>query len=522
MEEFKFDQLPDLCLRKIFACLRVQDLVKCRAVNGLFKNYAERTQMTEQVVRDDKHFPYGWGRFGSWYQRDGKIDFQDAISSKTFASSLESSLFRLHQQVKFLMYTRTSQSIDCKILNDLKQLVHLELDSLDDPENTLALPNLRVLCIANWASIILEAPKLEVLRCNWMNEIQLKHPETIKQVKCSKFDKNYEDLLRLSNLEVLQTSLFVATELNEVPDRLSNLPGLKELHLEFKLYSYPYCDSEEQFFSSLNKLLHERAASKRDDLKISLEGMLLIDGQLPNFEIRKAPHFDRKVDLEEWINGEEHRFRLQDYRLLAYADTKVTELDYCEMAALNFEISSDFFERFPRIRTIIANNTVDREQFEWFLQHATELRVLKLDESTLGQAFFDCLPEIASRLIHLEVYESFGLITDFRFLLHLKQLEEFEINRAFHSFDQVATVFEQSQNLRSLSFRIDKEVVKIRRSSVFDDDYSLQFFAVERNKEAVQMFHREQLRLSEVESLYASRTASPPEIRMRVKPAQLK
>ena len=516
MDSFKFDQLPDLCLRKIFALLNVQELVKCRAVNGLFKSYADGTQITELAVCDRTRFP-GYGRFGSWYQTERTIDFQDAISPKVF----ERSPIKLREQLKFL-YIDTRNSFEFAILNDLKQLVHLEFESCnnlqDSTEKTLVLPNLRVLCGCGiW--LVLNTPKLEVLRSSWLDKFKFKYPETIKRVECANFD--HENLTKLNNLKSLNVWIFKDTQLDEVPDHLSNLPSLNELLIEFNFdpAKFYYESNHEKIRSSLTRIVNEKAASKRDNLKIFLNDLLLIDGQLPNFEVYKRPEFECKADLEEWCIRVDYLFRFVNYRLVRYIDCTVEEVDFCELASLNFEISSDFFKRFPQIRTIIANNTVDREQFEWFLQNATELRVLKLTDTGLDQAFFDRLPKIANRLTYLRMNESFDQITDFRFLLQLERLAKFETDHKLHSFDLAATAFGQLQNLNTLRFRTNKEVVEIERPNTAEDDYSLQFFAIRRNKAAEATFIRKSLRWYEVATLYTSRTArpAPPTIRMRVK-----
>ena len=524
MDAFNFEQLPDLCLRKIFAFLNLRDLVKCRAVNRQFKSYVDRTQVTELVVGDDKYLFCSYGRFGIWFQTERKIDVQGAISPKALVSA-KSSPFKLHQQLKFLHF-RSRGTFDFKIFNDLKQLVHLEFHSWAPIKQTLALPNLKVLSLSCGGSPVLNTPKLEVLRCDQIGNIELKYPQIIKRLECGRIDFNHPNLTKLNNLEALGCSLNEA-RLNEVPSRLSNWTGLKELHLEFD-FTCGNCENEsdhERIRGSLTRILQKRASLKRDDLKITLNDMLLTDEEhLPNFEIYIRPdHIKRKSDLEEWVNSVDTPFRLMNYKLIYYTDFQVNEVDFCELAELNFEISEDFFERFPRIRLVIAKNPVDQGIFEWFLQNATELRELELSQSNLDQAFFDRLPKLASRLTHLMVYGSFGLVTDFQFLLHLKQLEKFEGDRALHSLDLAATIFRESQTLKSFCIRTDHEFMQIERDSAAEDDYSLQFFAIEDNEVGAQTFCQENLKWSELATLYDSRRTSlaVSKYRMRVKRIRL-
>ena len=522
MDAFNFEQLPDLCLRKIFAFLNLHDLVKCREVNRQFKCYADLTEVTELAVCHHRYPCFGYGRFDTWFRTDRTIDFQDAISARAFAS-FKSSPFKLCQQLKFLHVCTT---IDLEILNDLKQLVHLEFefDSRSSTNQTLTLPNLKVLSINRSVSFVLNTPKLEVLQCNRIGDIEFKYPQTIKRLECDRVSFHHPNLTKLINLEALGFSVD-EDGLNAIPGHLSNWTGLKELHPKFS-FTCEGCEEKsdhERIRRLLTRILHERTSLKRDDLKISLNDMLLIDEEhLPNFDAYLCPGFERKCDWEDWANGVHTRFRFINYKLIYYADFKVNRIDFCALAALNFEISEDFFQRFPRIRRVIAKNPVDREMFEWFLQNATELRKLELNQSNLDQAFFDRLPKLASRLTHLTVFGSFGLVTDFQFLRQLGQLEEFEADQAFTSFDLAATIFRESQTLKSLWFRVGNEFVQIERSFALEDDYSLQFFAIKDNEAADQTFGRENLRWSELATIYSRRTLlATSEGGMRIKRIRL-
>lgn len=124
MAAFKFDELPPACLKRIFEFLRLQDLVKCRKVNRLFKLYADKTEVNELVVGTE------WTNFGdNWYLTNREIDFVSAIQRNVF-SLVRSSPFKLDQRLKILhIQLEKTLGLDFELLNSLKQLVHLEIKS---------------------------------------------------------------------------------------------------------------------------------------------------------------------------------------------------------------------------------------------------------------------------------------------------------------------------------------------------------------------------------------------------------
>ena len=55
MAAIQLDQLPHLSLQKVFSFLNCLDLVRCRAVNRLFKTYADEAPVNDErlVVSDE-------------------------------------------------------------------------------------------------------------------------------------------------------------------------------------------------------------------------------------------------------------------------------------------------------------------------------------------------------------------------------------------------------------------------------------------------------------------------------------
>ena len=203
MDATKFDQLPDLCLRKIFSFLRLRDLAKFRTMNRRLKFHADRASVTDLVVREVKGFA---GQSRNWFRTDRQIDLENSISLTAFKTA-KSALFNhqpLDKQLKFLYISLLNENVlGFEILNSLTQLVHLEVFAFTRLGwTTLDLPNLKVLAIYSHPRVVLKTPKLEVLQCDAINRIRFEYPETIKRVGWNNIGGGAGDLSKFVNLEV--------------------------------------------------------------------------------------------------------------------------------------------------------------------------------------------------------------------------------------------------------------------------------------------------------------------------------
>ena len=512
MDPIQFDQLPDLCLRKVFSFLSIRDLARCRAVSRQFKFYADHTKVTELVVQTNRR---GNNLCKKWFRTNSSIDFDGAISLNTF-ESVKSTPFKL-DQLKFLHITgKLSSDAIYTALNDLQQLIHLELCSEGyNLTRTLVLPNLKLLLIESMSEFVLETPKLEVLSCEAIPLIQIVYPETIKLVDCIIEGGSYGDLAKLRQLEVLIVYLGTYSSLDGIS--LSDLTALKELNLTCNLYK-----NEVQFMNPVLNLMHEKNAFQRNDLKMYLNEVLLVDAkQLAALDVL----FDSSIANNEDQKETENAFKFMNYRLLLRDSyPAITSVDFSHLMRLDFEISEDFFDCFPQIRSIIATDLVDREHFGWFLQNAIALRTLKLTDTRLDQAFMNHLPKLCSRLTRLEVNDSLGLVTDFQFILQLEHLEVFETDRPLHSFALAAVAFRQSAKLENFRFRSGNSLVKIERSSSPEDNYTFRLFRIVGNREITETMCHENLSWAQLVIIYEyvkTGHIDVPEQMMRVKRIRL-
>ena len=448
MSVIQFDQLPDLCLEKIFEFLNLRDLANCRAVNRLFKSYAEQA-VDELKVTDDgapcaelKGLPRGYysslGCLPDLTERP--IDFENLISRKAFEST-KSSPFNL-DRLKFL-HVHHFGNLDIEILNGFQKLVHLEI--ILPPVDTIAtliLPNLKVLILRTIdrfhlsdRAYVLKTPQLEVLACGKINKIRVEFPETIKRLECDYQKEN--GLAKFKNLQVLNLRK-VYGALNAVLS--SDWSDLKELNLE----TIPHFSDHNVLLSSLADIMNQRAALQRKELKIYLDDVLLEDA----------------AQLMQHAGKQD--FQLKYYQLLRDdIHNSVYTVDFNELST---ELTTGFFERFPAIRFLNATGPVDRERFEWFLKNATAVRELRLTDTSLDQAFMENLHSLNDRLTSLQVNGSSDFITNFDFILQFEHLTKFETDRQLQGLDLPRKAFQLLRKLKSFYFKKEAKRVEIERS----------------------------------------------------------
>lgn len=472
MNAVQIDQLPYLCLRKIFSFLELRDLSNCRAVNRLFKAYAEERTVGQLVVSDEG--ARCSDRDENWYQTDRPIQRQNSISRNAFVtmkSSPSELKQQMKQQLKFLHIhlEKPSASFDFRLLNTLKALVHLEikLEIKRDKPVTLSLPNLKVLDVRFHgrldSSFVLETPKLEVLACDQIERFKAEHPHTIKRLECTCPEAS-ACMATFQSLQALICHCHWYADLNAIP--LSNWQDLRELQIHF--YRCAEIESED-FRGSLMNLMRE--SSKREALKVYLQDVLLT-GQ------------EQLDDYIGYSKSTPHLFRLQNYRSLR-CDTydHVTSMDFDDFKFIELyaTLTSDFFVRFPRIQELIVNGPVGVVRFEWFLQNATAVRELRLTDTYLKQETMDRLPVLNSRLTRLMVYESSKVILNFDFVLQFERLQTFITDREV-ALDLAAKAFRQLNEFASVFFKAGDDLVEIGRCSTIKNDYSLRFFPFKRFK----------------------------------------
>lgn len=470
--QLAIDQLPELCMRRIFRYLGVRDLTRCRAVCHLFKYYVDLIGLSELIVdklKSSESEDY-WNPTNYWYLTDRPIQCEDSIRWEVFAS-LRPSQFRLNEQLKFLCIHQliSFSDLDFQLLNGFEQLMHLEVQWLEfvrtqTDRKELILHNLRVLSLRHliYSDLFLDTPRLEVLRCDQIGSVELEHPESIR-----KLESNYAGAIvmaKFENLELFKCEFIDSPGLDR--DLLSSWNRLKELDFDLDFANDYEREENEAFRLSLLQILDRRARSKsREKLKIYLNDVQLLD----------ADQLEDQDLMEDWPYFQIKNFKLlrDDSRLKVYVDF----VDYGQVMRLTEQLCSDFFDKFPAIRAVDAIGAVDPDRFEWFLKNVNRLEELFLTETALGQTFLNKLPSINDRLTHLAIGDSTNCVTNFDFIWQLKRLRNFETNQQFEApLDWAEEAFRRLADFCLFEFRSDtNERVAIQRDLTSEDSFRLMF-----------------------------------------------
>ena len=501
MNLFEVDQKLHAFMQNIFECLSLRELVKCRAVSRQFKSYADQAvAAVDELIVGDCFTP----KDTNWHQTDRSYNLKNLISWEAFAS-VESS-FKLSGQLKFLHIHLSYADLDFDVLNAFTQLVHLEIElwAKNSGPKKLNLPNLQVLYISGvWNSYVLNTPSLVILVCGEIEGIQVEHPETIRRLDCDcRAEEN--PLAQFKNLAVLKCR-WARDNLEGL--FLSHWKDLKEMDL-----SMPFKWSDKaafgKFRSSLASLVRQKRVLKREELKMYLQDVTLIDAkQMVDYETSD-------IQLGFWFKNY-RKFRRDSY-------PQAIQVDFNELMELVFGLSSDFFVKFPAIRSLTATGPVNRDDLEWFLSNASALTRLHLTNTSLDQAFMTNLPNINSRLSRLEVNESSRPVIDFNFILQFHRLWEFKTDQQIDSLELMANAFDHLKELEHFTFKTGNEKVKITRyGPAAHRIYALDFW----NEKGAQSFCQSQLSWTELAGFYEQRRTAPPVERTtssRVKRPRLK
>lgn len=523
-------QLPDLCMRKIFAFLDLRDLFKCRAVSRQFRFYAEEIVINQLVIADARRSCET--KFcKTWYLTEKPIDLRNSISWMAFSSlrptppkpkflhfqltensvylsnsitrntfpSPRSTQLKLDQRLKFLhIHLNYPKNFNLNILNRFQQLVHLEVKVVVEPlKTTLDLPNLKVLAVSSPIWFSLDAPQLEVLKIPDMGRMKLRCPRSVKQLRCF---AGLDRLEKLTSLEVLSVVLpatcYPKDSLHKIRslDLDSNLK-LRELNLYLSLTFYAE-NEHKDFKSSLSHLISERERLKREDLSIFLNDVLFLDvKQLGSYESVKS----------------ENTFLFKNYKMLRRPCPEIKYLDFVEVLKTNVQLSSEFFDRFPKIKKVhyeVDNDLHSEDQldaFEWFLKNAREVRTLVLRNTGLAH---HNLPHLNDQLEHLKVNDP--SVSDFNFILQLEQLKKFEAEQHFEGALELAEkTFQQRKMFDTFGFQSDHgEPVQIVRSA--EQRYELWIWEKHHGKLLCEfVFGQRNLRWTELVAHYKTKREPP-------------
>ena len=499
MDPIQLDQLPYLCLRKIFSFLNLRDLLRCRTVSRQLKEYADEARVDELVVSEKSTYCRSSCR--TWYQTYRAIDRECSISARAFAS-LETSPIKL-EHLKFLhLHLAYGYDFDFELLNGFQQLVHLELLLQTEEEHgiltvpKLSLPKLKMLHVNSEqsASFVLKTPKLEVLACVNISGVRAEHPETLKRIVCE--SDRVTDLAAFSGVQALTCFCPSPRALDGI--RLSNWKDLRELQIYIRESDDGDELDVEAIKSSMANLMRQRAEWKREDhLKLYLDEVLLVD----------VKQLEDYVACYQVRDSWKELFQMKNCRLL-HRDSapEVTHVHFNDLMQLDVELSYEFFYRFPDIRELSASGSVERDRFEWFLQNAIAVRDLTLTDVWLDEKFMLRLPKLIDGLSFLEVNGISGLISNIDIVPQFKQLLIFRTDQELDSLDLPERTFWELNGFQRFHFSAVGKHVEICRSSSNKEKYDLSISSPDYR--VGQEFFQENLSWTELVTVYESRRAA--------------
>ena len=455
------DDLPAELISELFRHLNLNDLVACSTVNKRWHSIYSDFKLKTLIV----------GRYIDGFHGE------EMIKEKKCQLRMLSRLMNkpVLSDLKHLSLCFHLTDFDLNQLNQLNQfgqLQRLEIEILgcaprDRPKVNLNLPKLKFLALRKinpFCTPSIDSPALKTLIYKIrgygdsdFRNLDIKNPETIKNLRTNLEDRH---LVRFRNVERLEVSDFNLI----TKDILLALPELKELRCNLNQF---YLD-EKTFARTkpkLKKFLNDLNESKVPDFQFIFAGFRMTKTLLEQIE------FDASADEHN-----NYRYSLFSSEYICLKNCHLIEpgalhffnsLDYTRlMKYVVEEIPSCFFKMFTGPLTIRAFDLVqDEDHLLSFLGSLSTLRFLELnlDFSTISQAFFEQLPASASTLVILNLRQTIKtrfrrmseakqkvLHCNFGFVQKFTRLSSFSVT-ADLSFESLDSLFESLKKLKSSS-----------------------------------------------------------------------
>ena len=418
------DDLPNECLYEIFKYLNLRDVISCRTVSKRFKSISDLIKFKQLIVCDII------GELKNmWFQDKSRpINYMNAINFQTFqrVQTFRSSFNLKHTLERLHIRKYDGKSFELPNLAGFNNLQELDIDSrISNVHLTLELPKLRMFRLTRMHRELdqylhLKTPtKLEILNSECLRQLEIDHPESIKQLKTYwVVEEELTQLAAMKNLEYLQIR-GLSMKIIQLKDILSVFKNLKYLQFDnfYDVYNVYLKDY-------LKNVLVQKDALKRPNFKLYLEGVELIDSRMVDeyYSSETIPDFQmQNINL---LNGDLSSIKLINFQSI-FNSTVVDN-----------RISTNYASRLYNIRQLDANGKVNVEHLIWLLKKLDYLEVLLLFKTELSQTFFDhTFPDICPNLIRLRMIGHLNLIKQINFL------EKFGLLLYFYLDDETVYCF---------------------------------------------------------------------------------
>ena len=415
------EDLPPEMICELFEHLHLKDLAACSLVNKRWHSIYSNFKVHSLVaIRSEDPF--------NWHGSNETVEEKCICPPAMFCRLIEKPLL---SNLKHLALG--GSQFDLNKLNRFQQLVHLEINGIRGVHLNLHLnlPKLKVLAFHGSnenCPLSIDCPLLSTLVYGELEDVNLlkvMHPETIQKLQT---DVVGEKLAPFESVECLVTTNSEAISLAT----LRSLPKLRELHYNQDIESL----FEDEFRNETGKVdrvkrtLSEFLSETKlrgSDFRFTFAGL-----QLNNVNVDQI---DFEVQVDRF--GEDRVYNeyvyMKNYHLIERGALHfVYHVDYTRLLShVTGEFPRCFSQKFTDIHVVYATAEVqDPDHFLWFLKSLRSLRSLWLDETELGQAFYDQLPAAAPSLYKLffRGYHYDMLQLNFDFIGRLSHLSRLEID----------------------------------------------------------------------------------------------
>lgn len=432
------ERLPLEMYLEIFSLLNLKDVLTCKLVSKRWYQIVNYLKVNRLVVSARLNgYPYPYPN-----------EVQPALFSAQFDK-------RILERLKYLKIAFDDKLCKFELtkLSRFQQLIELEIDCSPTGSHTLSLPSLRRFALVQYnyfASLSIEAPRLTSLCYHGpAHLLDLKHSESVTSLCAHFYGSALEPFQNVEYLEGSSAGILIT-------DTLSILPKLKRLafanRFESIYESFEFgIENYDQIKSLLGRLLRQRRALGKHQLKIFFVGLELVDG--------------KAID-EYGFEMNEEQFYLKNYPLLAENCNFIFKVNYTNLMAAG-RLPTNYFAKFANLQSVETSGRIaDPDHFFWFLKQINrQLAVLSLKNSGLDQAgFFDQLPAICGSLTNLQIKEDDEEPQlDYTFLAELDQLNLLRISQTLDlpSTRSLLKSFRVLKQLISLELRFNRVMFNI-------------------------------------------------------------
>ena len=432
------DELPELPLEQILSHLNLEDILKLKALSrGWYHRIDSFRVKTLCFSVKQSGFIRGKSRWVSGIFAKNFIH-STRISSffDTFGQTI---LFNLkHLRLCDLQLNRTAFT---NTLNSFLQLEELDIIRFDlslpdsNMKMEVKLPMLHSIHleqVKKMKRLVLNAPRLKKVKL-WkcQNELKLVHEQSVERLFLDfrRFSalKNLRKLKNLRNLQYLQYNWEFPIE----STLLSSLEKLKEVHL---------------FYSQqVKSLFEQKQRYGRAELKIYLHGLLL-----------SGPE-DPAIPLLYCFNGRSLSYLAENPSALSDEIPFYDSPYYHDIEPIGRGLEMNILKKFTNLKRINVGHSIqDPQRFLGLLKNLDNIEELHIF-AVQKKYLFDRLPEYSA----VQCLAIYGTLSDFRFLLRLKNLIVLNLNGSIDSVRTIRTVLNKLPFLSEFYFWYNKKLVKV-------------------------------------------------------------